>query len=172
MKKILLVIISIIILVFIADEIYQYYSRNFVNSHEAVVLINNSLSDTDVDAFFKLEQGTFNPKKHKVVFSLERKDGYMLGYYINLPVRKILSKLNISMFNCNMNYQSLRPYGFYDYELGNRTIIARVISKESNPVKLLNSDKTISKKYLHVNFNFGGVNVFDVGINKVVNHCN
>lgn len=172
MKKILLVLLSVILLVFIADRIYQYYSRNFVNSHESIVLINNVLNDTDVDAFFKLKKGTYNPNKHKVVFSLEREDGYQLEHYINLPVKKITGVLNAKMFDCSMKYQSLRSYGFYDYELGNRNIIARVLTKESNPVKLLNANKTISKKYLRVNFKFGRINVFDVGVNMVVNHCN
>lgn len=171
MKSISVVIVLIVVLLFVSDKIYQYYSRHFINAHESIVLINNGLSHTDIDTFFNLKKGTFNTEKYKVVFSLERKNASKLAYYINLPTKNSSDILDSKEFDCQMEYKLLRHFGFYDYELGNINIIARVITKESNPIKQLNSKNILSKKYLDLTFNYGSIHVFDINLNHIVNHC-
>jgi hypothetical protein len=171
MKKLFLFTLVIVALVFISNKTYQHYSRNYVNSHESIVLINNLLHGKEVDSFFSLDEGTYNSEKHKVVFSLVKKEGYLLNYYINLPAKKT-SNLNPGEFDCDDEYNTMRHYRFYDYEVGNRNVIARVINGEANNRKQLKPVQTVAKKHLSVNYKFGSINVFDVKANGISNHCN
>ena len=155
MKKILLGILIVVALVFFSDKIYKAYSRNNINAHEAIILINNQLQSNKVDVFFGLEEGTFNPAEHKVVFSLLKKDGYLLDNYINLPSQQNFGKTNTVDFECTIDYEKVRPYNFYDYEIGNKNIIARIIGKNTSTIKKLNSDHIIAQKNLGRNYQFG-----------------
>ncbi|WP_179021924.1 hypothetical protein [Winogradskyella forsetii] len=167
MKKLLIAIIVIVILVFLSDKIYKVYSRSNVNSHESILLLNNQLSENEIDLFFNLEQGTYDSNEHKIVFSLLKKDGYLLDNYINLPVRIQSS----TEFDCNLEYDKARPYGFYDYEIMSKNIIARIITKNASAIKQLNSKEIISEKRLGGNYGFGKLNILDINKNGLSKHC-
>lgn len=169
MKKAIIAIIIIIVLIFSADKIYQIYSLNYVNGHESVVLINNQLSENEVDRFFNLKKGTFETKKHLIVFSLERKEHNILDKYINLPT-KMRSGI-YPQYECSIEYEQIRTYGFYDYEIGNGQIIARLISNDASSIKDLNSNQTVAERRLDLNFKFGEVNIFNIDLEITTLHC-
>lgn len=173
MKKIFIFLIVAVILVFLSDKIYKIYSRNFINSHESIILINDKLSDNDIDGFFKLSEGTYDSKKHIVVYSLLKrdKDAYLLETYLNLPVKYGSRFAGKDQFDCDPEYLEVQPYGFYNYEIGNTTIIARLISIDASPIKRLSGEQTISEKALRAGFVFGEINILDVGKNGVTSHC-
>lgn len=171
MKKVLLFILLAVALLFISDRIYQYYSGSHVNSHEAIILINNLLDDADVDSFFGLRSGTYDAQKHKVVFSLVKKEGSVLGYYINLPAKKVSYLTDAGGFNCDNEYPTVSHYRFYDYEVGDKTIIARVIRKTSSSAMQQFANEIIAKRDIHMNYQFGQINVIDVGLNGIEDHC-
>jgi hypothetical protein len=172
MKKIFLGILIVVALVFLSDRIYKFYSRSNVNSHETIILINNQLQSNEVDTFFSLEEGTFNPAEHKVVFSLIKKDGDLLDNYINLPFKQNNGQTSNVGFECNIDYEKVRPYNLYDYEIGNRNIIARIIGKNTSAIKKLNSNKVVAQKNLGGNYQFGKLNILDVNKNGIQKHCN
>lgn len=171
MKKILLAILIIVALVFLSDKIYKIYSRSNVNSHESVVLLNSHLQSDKIDSFFNLEEGTFNPTENNIVFSLPKKNGHLLDYYINLPVKNIGKQMSNFGFECDIDYENVRPYGFYDYEIDNINIVVRIIEKTANVAKHLNSSQIIAQKYLGGNFHPGQITILDVTKNGISNHC-
>jgi len=169
MKKAFLIIVVIVILIFCSDKIYQFYSSNYVNDHESIILINDGFSGKDVDAFFNLDAGTFDPQKHRIIYSLVKKDAYLLDMYINLPTK--YKNGYGQPFQCGVDYQEVQPYGFYDYEIGNANIIARIILKDANPIKRLKPEEIISEKQLGARFQFGAITILDVDQNGVRDHC-
>ena len=170
MKKVLLFIVIAVALLFLSDKIYKMYSRNNVNSHETIVLFNNWLDDTEVDTFFGLEQGTYDPATHKMVLNLPKKDGYLLEYYKVIPAKKVGST-GQGVFECDSPYGQINHYGFYNYEVGNRNVIARIIPKEASSQKQLVGDEVVAQKYLNANYQFGTINVFDIYVDGVSKRC-
>jgi len=166
MKKIFIFFGVVILLIFASDKIYKIYSSNYINDHESIILINNHLSEKDVDAFFNLSAGTYDSKKHRIIYSLLKKDVNLLDAYINLPV-----KYSNDQFNCDIVYSEAKPYGFYDYEIGSSSVIARVISADANANRLLNSEQVISEKQLGARYRFGKINVLDVNKSGIIEHC-
>lgn len=171
LKRIIIGIISIIALLYLADMIWKAYSRSNVNSHEAIVLINNHLTSDDIDFFFNLEKGTFNPTEHMIIFSLRTKDGHVLDYYKNLPVRNKYSSYNNIEFDCDVEYESVRGYGFYNYQIGNENIIARIIEKNATVERRLNQNQIITEKHLGIIYQFGKINVLDINKNGITQRC-
>lgn len=143
-----------------------------MNSHESIILINNRLLLDEIDSFFNLEKGTFNPTEHQIVFSLFKRDGYSLEYYINLPVKNNNGQLGSTEFECNIKYESVRPYRFYDYQVKNRNIVVRVIEKNTNVIRQLNSNQIIAQKYFPGVYQFGKINIFNVNKSGITRHCN
>lgn len=172
LRRIIIGIITIIALLYLADMIWKAYSRSNVNSHEAVVLINNHLTSDDIDFFFNLEKGTFNPSEHMIVFSLLKKEQYALSHYTNLPVRNKYSSYNNIEFDCDVEYESVRGYGFYNYELGNYNIIARIIDRNADVRRNLSRDQIITEKYLGIIYQFGKINILDINKNGITKRCN
>ena len=171
MKKVLIIFIAIVSLVFLSDKIYQIYSSTNINSHESVVLINNQLTEYEIDSFFNLKEGTYNSKEHKIVFSIIKKDGYLLDKYISLPVKYKTKLPNKNSFDCNSEYEKVRVYRFYDYEINNRNIVARIIIKKASAIKQLNSKQIISEKQLRGNYEFGKLNILDITKDGLTKHC-
>lgn len=172
LRRIIIGIITIIALLYLVDMIWKAYSRSNVNSHEAVVLINNHLTSDDIDFFFNLEKDTFNPSEHMIVFSLRKKDGWALDYYKNLPVRNKYSSYNNIEFDCDVEYESVRGYGFYNYQIGNENIIARIIDRKADVKRNLNRDQIITEKYLGIIYQFGKINILDINKNGITKRCN
>jgi len=170
MKKIILFLIVVVALIFIADKIYKIYSRHNVNAHEAVILINDCLMKEDVDAFFGLDTGTYDASRHKIVYSLTKKEAYVLDAYIDLPV-KYKYALNSDEFTCNIDYAEIEHYGFYNYELGNSNIIARIIVKDASAIRRLGAEQIISQKFLDAQYEYGKINVLSIGKIGVRNAC-
>lgn len=168
-KKIIIGIISAVALLYLTDFIWKAYSASHVNSHEAIILINNQLTPEDIDSFFDIEKGTFNPMEHMIIFSLEKKNGSQLDSYINLPIRNKYNSYNNIEFD--VDYESVSGYGFYNYQIGNKDIIARIIEKNSDVVGRLQQNKIIAKKYLDANYQFGKINVLDINSNGFSKHC-
>jgi len=171
MKKILLFLIVVVALVFVSDKVYKWYSKNNINAHESIVLINDHFSENEVDAFFNLTKGTYDPNKYQVIYSLIKKDAYLLETYINLPTKYNNGSANNNQFNCDVEYLAIRQYGFYQSEIGNTNIIARIILKGENPIKQLHTDQIIAEKQLGATYSFGKINILDIGKNGVANHC-
>jgi hypothetical protein len=171
MKKILISIVVIVLLVVLSDKIYKFYSRSNVNSHESIILINNQLAENEIDSFFNIEEGTYKPNEHKLVFSLVKKDKNLLDFYKNLPVKHKAKFSSNTEFDCDSEYENVRHYGFYDYEISNRIIIARIITKKASNRSQLNSKEIVSKKQLRGNYSFGKINIFDVNKNGLKKHC-
>jgi hypothetical protein len=142
-----------------------------VNSHESIILINNQLALDEIDAFFGLEEGTFNPAEHKLIFSVPRKEGYMLEYYINLPVNNMHGQYSTTAFACDIDYESVRHFGFYDYQVGLKNIIIRIIEKNTNSTQQLNRPQVIAYKYLSGNYKFGEINILDISKNGISKPC-
>jgi uncharacterized protein YxeA len=159
MKKVLVIILIIFTLILTADRIYKHYSRSNVNSHEAIVLVNHNVDPSKADSFFNLEPGTFNQKNHRIKYGLLRKDASVLDKYINIPM-----SMNGS-YNCEVNYQDIRGYNFYDYEVDNVNLLVRLVDKQ-------NERKSITEKYLKMRFEYGKINIVSVGeANITISKC-
>ncbi len=171
MKKIIIILITIIALIYVSDKVYQTYSRNYVNAHESIILINNQLLENEIDDFFNLNKGTYDPEKHKIIYSLVRKDGYLLDAYINLPVKNKTRISNSNGFDCDIEYQQIRAYRFYKNEITNLNIIARLVSINVDVIKSLDSKQSIAKKHLRAKYDFGKINILDINKNGFTNHC-
>lgn len=171
MKKFFIFLVVVVILIFLSNKIYQYYSRNYINSHEAIVLINDFFSEKEVDAFFNLKKGTYDSTKHMIVYSLIKRDAYLLDTYINLPVKYKNGGFDNGQFNCNLDYLEIKPFGFYNYEIGNSNIIARIIAKDASVIKQLNEKQLIAEKQLGASYKYGKVTVLDVDKNGVNYQC-
>lgn len=174
LKVIIIGIISILAILYLADLMWKTYSGGNTNSHEAIVLINNHLASDDIDFFFNLEEGTFNPMEHKIVFSLRKEGGQQSDYYINLPVSNMHNSYNNIEFDCNVEYESVSGYRFYNYEVKNQNLIARVMEKNAN-VNLeasLNQNKIIAEKTLGIIYQYGKINVLEINKNGISQRCN
>lgn len=171
MKKVLLFIGVIIIVLFASDTIYKTYSRNYVNSHESVVLINNFLANEEVDTFFGLKKGTYNPQLHRIIFSLRKKDATILDTWLHLPTKSKYECDIGNEFKCDVKYSDVRPFGFYNYEIGNIYIVARIILYNQSGNKELNQNETISEMQIDAKYQYGRINILDVNKNGITSHC-
>ncbi|MFN0189749.1 MAG: hypothetical protein ACKVQV_13695 [Bacteroidia bacterium] len=171
MKKVLIFIGIIIVVLFGSDKIYKIYSSNYINSHESVVLINNFLANEDVDTFFGIKKGTYNPQLHRVIFSLRKKDANILETWLNLPTKSKYECQNGDEFKCDVKYSDVQPFGFYNYEIGNIYIVARIILNNLSGNKELNQNETISEMQIDSKYEYGKINILDVNKNGIISHC-
>ena len=171
MKKVLIFIGIVLIILFASNKIYKIYSNNYINAHESIVLVNNYLANEEVDTFFGLKNGTYNPQQHRIIFSLKKKEANLLDTWLNLPSRSKYECENGSPYDCNVDYKEVQHYGFYNYEIGNVYIVARIILYTANAAKDLNQEEVISEMQIDTKYDYGKINILDITKNGITSRC-
>lgn len=170
MKKILYTILTITILLYLSVNLFQIYQSNHLLNNEAVVNIYPNLPDEKVDEFFLLPKGTFDRKKHYIIYSFVKSDNYELNYYYNLPV---YNYSNLENLNCKENFSKEKHYRFAKNEIINNSILyARLSNIQSNGFhREKNSKSILAVRMLALNIIFGKINSIVVDTEGASLYC-
>lgn len=168
MKKIIIFIIAILVLLFLSDKVYKIYRQNYLLNSDAVVNVYFTVPEEDIDAYFNLEESTFNKDEHLVLCSLKKRDAYLLDYYHNLPIYS-----NLIAVDYNESFSLEKHLRFNKKDIGNySTLIARLINKKFTNSYSANLSKSIvGQKFEKININFGKINHIVVDRNGTSPYC-
>ena len=151
-------------------NIFQFYNAHYLLDTEAVVNIYPNLPDEKVDKFFLLPEGTFDTKKHTIIYSFIKSDAYLLDYYYNLPIYNYSSLENL---DCKEEFSKEKHYRFNRNEIVDDGILYVRLStdKSGGFNKAKDSKSTIAIRMLAVNFTFGKINSIIVNSDGAIRYC-
>ncbi|KOP39280.1 hypothetical protein DBB36_12685 [Flavobacterium sp. WLB] len=170
MKKFLSTILIILGLLFISRHVYKFYHENYLLDTEAVVNIYPNIPDEKVDDFFGLTKGTFDSKKHRILFSFVKSDGYSLNYYLNLPVYDYNS---LKTLDCEEYYSREKHSRFSRKEIvDNGMVYVRLTSDLHNFNVGESSKSIIAVRAVPISFTFGKINSIIINSERAIRYCN
>ncbi|MTH18226.1 hypothetical protein [Flavobacterium sp. LC2016-01] len=170
MKKFLTVILAIIVFLYFSVQLFNIYHENHLLDNEAVLNIYPNLPDDKVDEFFLLPKGTYDSKKHSIIYSFIKADNYQLDYYYNLPEYNYDNLKNI---NCNESFSKEKHVRFQRNEIIDDGILyVRLLNHKQNGFDRGNDSRsTLAIRKLAISFTFGKINSTLVNSDGAIRYC-
>jgi len=169
LKKFLISILIVVALVYLSGKFYNIYHDNNLLETETVVNIYPNLPDHKVDEFFNLPKGTFDSKKHQILYSFVKSDGYLLDYYLNLPIYNYQNRNNI---NCEESYSNEKHSRISRNEIvDDGMLYVRLSSDLRAGTSKAKSQSNLAIKTLPISFTFGKINSVIVNEKGTIRYC-
>jgi len=170
MKKVLITLALIIVVAFIGIQVFSVYNANNIMSNQAVFKVYTSLDKSDIDDYFDLEAGTFNPQEHYLLCKLPVEvQGMKSG---NATVN-----FNAGNIDCNEVYDERRHIKYDDTELRDGVFTLMIVKSGTpavlvNPEDMLGSRGIIASKQFQLNYSRGKINHILISEDRNSNYCN
>ncbi|KOS07238.1 hypothetical protein AM493_15235 [Flavobacterium akiainvivens] len=168
MKRVLIVIGTIIGILFIAFQAFSAYNASNIMSNQAVFQVYTTIPDEDIDAYFGLQPGTFNPQRQTLACMLPVKTG-------DFKVGTVPVNINLGGIDCKQEYDKQIHLKYDNTELRSNVFRIMIVQK-SMPLVLversgIGAGGTVAYKDIPVNFSRGKINNIVFTPEKAYNYC-
>jgi hypothetical protein len=169
MKKALIILLSLIVIAFIGLRAFSIYNANNIMGNQAVFEVYTDLDKSEIDAYFGLEPGTFDPAKQNIVC------------YLPVEVKGIkpgATGVNFYSYgiDCNREFDPGRHTKYSNTELRGSTFTLMIVNSGTplmliDPKDHLSSRSIVAKKEVRVRYTRGKINHIMISANRAYNYC-
>ncbi|GEM_PF-2561988 len=156
MKKLIIVVISIIALLFISDKLYKSYRLHYLTNDRAVLFIYINIKNEDYVDYFNIDKNNIeNPTDFFISCVVpDYENSFLINCRNNYPLNNI---------NCNLDYDFNSQYELKkSYAKGHQLILQ---------LKNKNTGKKIAEKNIFPNWIYGKINHIIVEKDKEYKYC-
>jgi hypothetical protein len=171
MKKTLLFIGILLAIVWLSVRIFMEYKATHLMSDGAVFNTYIDISPEEVDDYFGLEEGTFDPEKHRIICRLpvevesyEKPQCSAVNFSIQTP-------------DCSQEFNNHAHIQYDTAELKGNTFKLMIIRDRSTPLMLINFDMAIfshsvkASKEIVFDYKRGRINNIVFSAGGAVDYC-
>lgn len=173
MKKFLIGIVIAAIVLWGVLQIFNYYNANNIMSNQTVFKIYMNVPETDMDEYFGLEKGTYDPENHLIV--------------CKYPVQAAPFKqheqvvdFEIDQIDCNEKYIKGEYIKYDETELNdNRNATLLIINKNiSIPLEMIDNQvegensSIVASREVYLDYQMGMINHIVLSKDRTYDYCN
>jgi hypothetical protein len=167
-KKVLVIIIGILAIMWITVRIFMFYNANNVLNRQVVFEIYMDES-INIDDYFNLPKGTFDVKKHILVCKLP-------VYTDMLKPEFVFIKNDLSYIDCKKKYRKGSHIKYENYELKGDSFDMMIVNMYTNlnsmNTLLWNEKNIVGKKVFSYNYETGKINHLVISKDRIYEYCN
>lgn len=167
MKKFLIGLLIVILSIWGIIRIFGYYNSRNILSNQAVFKVYTDLKENEIDTFFQVEKGTFDPQKHLIVCRLPVTTTGFKPSYLALQLNKTV--------NCKEAFNKDIHVKYDNSELNNTGIVLYLVNKNM-PLVALDSpgaagSTVIASQGFSYEYKKGKINHIMISRQNVYNYC-
>lgn len=173
MKKFLIGIVIAAVALWGVLQIFNYYNANNIMSNQTVFKIYMNVPEADMDEYFGLEKGTYDPENHLIVckYPVQAAPFKQQEQVVDFEIDKI---------NCNEKYKKGDYIKYDETELnddGNATLL--IINKNSSrPIGMIDNQtegengNIVASREVYLNYQMGVINHIVLSKDRTYDYCN
>ncbi len=154
MKKLLIILVCAVVLLFISDKLYKSYRLHYLTNDRAVLFVYINIKDEDYAEYFNIDK-IENPNDFFITCVVpDYENLFLINNKNNYPLQDI---------NCNLDYDFNTQYELKKAYAKNYQLILQLKNK--------NTGKKIAEKNIFPNWIYGKVNHIVVEKNREYKYC-
>ncbi len=169
MKKILIVILTLLVLLILAVKGFNMLNKHGVLSNEAVFEVYIDMTDDEINKLFGLEEGTFNATNYMLVCKLPvETEGFKSAF------KEV--KRDVFTIDCTEPYTEGKHVKYVSYEL-NKTKVASLLVKRrtGRPLELfserLGANQILGTRQIPFPYSKGKINRIVISKTGIQDYC-
>ncbi|MNU89112.1 hypothetical protein D3C71_789430 [compost metagenome] len=166
MKKFLIGVLIVIVSIWVIIRIFGYYNSRNIMSNQVVFKVYTDLKEDEIDTFFHIEKGTFDPEKHRIICRLPvTTSGFKPSYQI--------VQFNQSV-NCKEEFNPDIHVKYDNSELNNTGVVLYLINKNMQVITLDSpaaNSTIIASQGFSYEYKKGRINHILISRQNVYNYC-
>ncbi len=165
MNKFLIGLVIVIVGIWAAIRIFGYYNSRNILSNQAVFRVYTDLEQDEIDTFFHIEKGTFDPQRHAIVCRLPVNTSGFKSSYLVLPFNKTV--------HCGETFNKDIHVKYDNAELNNTGLVLYIVNKNM-PIVALDSpakNTVVASRGFSYEYKKGRINHIMISRQNVYNYC-
>lgn len=166
MKKFLIGLLIVIAAVWISIRIFGYYNSRNILSNQAVFKVYTDLKTNEIDTFFQVEKGTFDPQKHTIICRLPVSTTGFKPSYQTLQFDQSV--------NCKEEFNKDVHIKYDNAELNNTGIVLYLVNKNMPIISLDtpgSNSAIIASQGFSYEYKKGRINHVMISRQNAYNYC-
>jgi hypothetical protein len=168
MKK-FFIVIGIIFLLFVVLRMCSNYSLSTILSNEAAFKVYLDIDERDFDSYFRLEKGTYDPNKHRVICQLP--------VSVDLFEPKCQDVYPASSIHCGEVFEKAKYRKYAHFELKDTNFKLLLVENIAgtaasfDPDHSLYSRKIVASHEIPIKYSRGKINHIVIGDGEAYEYC-